>query len=197
MAWKLTAIWSFASLLYIGVQSWMPSYLMKTYGVDLKQAGLATMLPNLIAFAGTNAVGLLLDKHGKGSERAFMVLGAFFSAVFLALMITTASIYLLLIYWTLLLLAFNFVYATVFAAPLRHFPGQLIGSATGLMNFGGQIGGSVAPAAMGALIATSGGSYVLAFCLLLGSALTSAVVAMSWQPAGDPAVLAVQPAAAR
>lgn len=196
MAWKLTAIWSFASLLYIGVQSWTPSYLMKTYGVDLKQAGLATMLPNLIAFAGTNAVGLLLDRHGKGRERTFMVLGAFFSAVFLALMITTASIYLLLIYWTLLL-AFNFVYATVFAAPLRHFPEQLIGSATGLMNFGGQIGGSAAPAAMGALIAATGGSYVLGFCLLLGSALTSAVVATSWQPAGNPAVLAVQPAAAR
>src|SRR6202167_153169 len=105
MAWKLTAIWSFTSLLYIGVQSWMPSYLMKTYGVDLKQAGLATMLPNLIAFAGTNVVGLLLDKYGKRYEKSFMVLGALFSAVFLALMMTTASIYLLLIYWTLLLLA--------------------------------------------------------------------------------------------
>ena len=37
------------------------------------------------------------------------MLGAFFSAVFLALMITTASIYLLLIYWTLLLLALPYL----------------------------------------------------------------------------------------
>jgi MFS family permease len=197
MAWKLTAIWSFTSLLYIGVQSWMPSYLMKAYGVDLKQAGLATMLPNLIAFAGTNVVGLLLDKHGNGREKTFMVLGAFFSAIFLALMITTASLTLLLIYWTLLLLAFNFVYATVFAAPLRHFPEKLIGSATGLMNFGGQIGGSVAPAAMGALIAATGGSYLPAFSLLLASAITAALVAMNWRPAEDRDALAVQPAAAR
>jgi len=174
----------------------MPSYLIKTWGVDLKQVGLATMLPNLIAFAGTNVVGLLLDKHGKGRERLFMVLGAFFSAVFLALMMTTASIYLLLVYWTLLLLAFNFVYATVFAAPLRHFPEHLIGSATGLMNFGGQIGGSVAPVAMGALIAATGGSYLAAFCLLLVSAVMSAVIATGWRPAGDPAV-AVQLAGAQ
>ena len=194
MAWKLTAIWSFTSLLYIGVQSWMPSYLMATYGIDLKQVGLATMIPNLIAFAGTNIVGLLLDKHGKERERSFMVLGAFFSAVFLALMMTTASLSLLLVYWTLLLLlAFNFVYATVFAAPLRHFPEHLIGSTTGLMNFGGQIGGSVAPAAMGALIAASGGSYLVAFCLLLASAVISAVVALIWRPTGGP-VYAVQPA---
>ncbi len=196
MAWKLTAIWSFTSLLYIGVQSWMPSYLMKTYGIDLKQVGLATMLPNLIAFAGTNVVGLLLDKHGKGRERMFMVFGAFFSAVFLALMITTASIYLLLVYWTLLLLAFNFVYATVFAAPLRHFPESSIGSTTGLMNFGGQIGGSVAPAAMGAMIAASGGSYLAAFYLLLASAVTSAVVALYWRATGD-AVSVIQPEGVR
>ena len=188
MAWKLTAIWSFTSLLYVGVQSWMPSYLMKTYGIGLEQVGLATMIPNLIAFAGTNLVGLLLDKHGKGRERMFMVLGAFFSAVFLALMMTTTTIYLLLIYWTLLLLAFNFVYATVFAAPLRHFPEHLIGSATGLMNFGGQIGGSIAPVAMGALIAATGDSYLAAFCLLLASAITSAVIATTWRPAGDPVV---------
>ena len=188
MAWKLTAIWSFTSLLYVGVQSWMPSYLMKTYGIGLEQVGLATMIPNLIAFAGTNLVGLLLDKHGKGRERMFMVLGAFFSALFLALMMTTTTIYLLLIYWTLLLLAFNFVYATVFAAPLRHFPEHLIGSATGLMNFGGQIGGSIAPVAMGALIAATGDSYLAAFCLLLASAITSAVIATTWRPAGDPVV---------
>jgi MFS family permease len=191
MAWKLTAIWSFTSLLYIGVQSWMPSYLMKTFGVDLKQIGLAAMIPNLIAFAGTNVVGLLLDKYGKEHERTFMVLGAILSAIFLALMMTTASIYLLLVYWTLLLLAFNFVYATVFAAPLRHFPEHLIGCATGLMNFGGQIGGSVAPVAMGALIASSGGSYLAAFCLLLASAVTSAVIATTWRPAADP-VFAMQ-----
>ena len=196
MAWKLTAIWSLTSLLYIGVQSWMPSYLMHTYGIDLKQVGLATMIPNLIAFAGTNVVGLLLDKHGKDRERIFMVLGAFFSAVFLALIMTTASIYLVLVYWTLLLLAFNFVYATVFAAPLRHFPEHLIGSATGLMNFGGQIGGSIAPAAMGALIAATGGSYLAAFCLLLASAVVSAVVATTWRPTGDPTV-AVQLAGAK
>jgi hypothetical protein len=75
-----------------------------------------------------------------------MVLGALFSAVFLALMITTASIDLPLIYWTLLLLAFNFVYAMVFAVPLWHFPELLIASATVhrariccLMNFGAQL----------------------------------------------------------
>ena len=188
MAWKLTAIWFFTSMLYVGVQSWMPSYLMKTYRIDLLHIGLAATVPNLIAFAGTNVVGVLLDKHGNGRERMFMLLGALFGAVFFALMITTTSIALLVVYWTLFLLAFNFVYATVFSAPLRHFPEHLIGSATGLMNFGGQLGNSIAPVAMGALIVASGGSYLAAFWLLLVSGVLATLVSATWNPARAVAV---------
>jgi len=182
MAWKLTAIWFFTSTLYIGMSSWMPSYLLKTYKIDLVHIGLAATVPYLIAFAGTNLVGALLDKYGQNRERAFMVLGALCCAGSLALMISTTSIVFLEVYWTLTLLAFNFVYATVFTAPLKHFPEHLIGSATGLMNFGGQIAGSITPVAMGALIAAFGGSYFNAFWLLVGSAVLAALVALSWRP---------------
>ena len=181
MAWKLTLIWFFVSILYTGVQTWMPSYLLKTYKIDLLHIGLAVTVPNLIAFAGTNYVGMLLDRHGKEYEKRFLVFGALMSGVFLALMVTTTLIWLLLVYWTLFLLSFNFVYATVFAAPLRHFPEHLVGSATGLMNFGGQMGGSIAPVAMGALIASSGGSFFAAFWLLLGAGALAVLVSSTWK----------------
>lgn len=181
MAWKLTLIWFFVSILYTGVQTWMPSYLLKTYKIDLLHIGLAVTVPNLIAFAGTNYVGMLLDRHGKEYEKRFLVFGALMSGVFLALMVTTTLIWLLLVYWTLFLLSFNFVYATVFAAPLRHFPEHLVGSATGLMNFGGQMGGSIAPIAMGALIASSGGSFFAAFWLLLGAGALAVLVSSTWR----------------
>jgi len=192
MAWKLTAIWFFTSMLYVGVQSWMPSYLMKTYGIDLLHISLAVTVPNLIAFAGTNVVGALLDKYGKSKERVFLMMGALMSAVFLALMITTTMISLLLIYWTLFSLSFNFVYATVFSAPLRHFPEHLVGSATGLMNFGGQIAGSIAPVAMGTLIAAFNGSFFAAFWLLLIAAILAVLVASTWSPANEPPLPSLQ-----
>ena len=192
MAWKLTAIWFFTSMLYVGVQSWMPSYLMKTYGIDLLHISLAVTVPNLIAFAGTNVVGALLDKYGRNKERMFLMMGALMSAVFLALMITTTLISLLLIYWTLFSLSFNFVYATVFSAPLRHFPEHLVGSATGLMNFGGQIAGSIAPVAMGTLIAAFNGSFFAAFWLLLIAAILAVLVASTWSPANEPALPSLQ-----
>jgi ACS family hexuronate transporter-like MFS transporter len=185
MAWKLTLIWFFISILYTGVQSWMPTYLLKTYKIDLLHVGLAVTVPNLIAFSGTNFVGALLDRYGKTYEKRFLMLGALFSAVFLALMITTTTIWLLLGYWTLLSLSFNFVYATVFAAPLRHFPEHLVGSATGLMNFGGQMGGTIAPVAMGALILGFGGSFFAAFWLLIGAGILAVVVSATWRVTSD------------
>ena len=178
---KLTFIWFGTSIVYIGMISWMPSYLLKAYRIDLLHVGIASTIPYLIAFLGTNVVGWLLDSHGKGREKHFMMAGALGSAVFLALMISTTSITLLVAYWTLCLLSFNFVYATVFSIPLKYLPEHLIGSATGLMNFGGQIAGSLAPSVMGALIVEFHGSYLVALSFLVSSALLAFIVAITWR----------------
>lgn len=180
-ALKLTFIWFGTSIVYIGMVSWMPSYLLKVYHIDLLHIGMASTIPYLIAFLGTNAVGWLLDRYGKDREKLFMMAGALGSAVFLALMISTTSIILLVAYWTLCLLSFNFVYATVFTIPLKYFPEHLIGSATGLMNFGGQLAGSLAPFVMGTLIVMFHGSYFAALSFLVASALLSFIVSVSWR----------------
>jgi ACS family hexuronate transporter-like MFS transporter len=180
-ALKVTLIWFGTSNVYIGMVSWMPSYLLKVYHIDLLHIGIASTIPYLIAFLGTNVVGWLLDRHGKEREKLFMMGGALGSALFLALMISTTSIALLVVFWTLCLLSFNFVYATVFAIPLRHFPEHLIGSATGLMNFGGQIAGLLAPFVMGTLIVVFHGSYMVALSFLVASALFAFLVAITWR----------------
>jgi ACS family hexuronate transporter-like MFS transporter len=106
--------------------------------------------------------------------------------VFFALMITTTVIGLLLAYWTLFLLSFNFVYATVFAAPLRHVPAHLIGSTSGLMNFGGQMGNTITPVATGALIAASGGAFFSAFWLMIGAGVLAVTAAATWKVSAEP-----------
>lgn len=188
-ALKLTVIWFSTSIVYIGMISWMPSYLMKQYQIDLLHIGLASAVPYLIAFLGTNSVGWLLDKAGQGREKHFMIGGSLGCAAFLSLMITTTSITLLVVYWTLCLLSFNFVYATVFSVPLKHFRSNLIGSATGLMNFGGQMAGSIAPIVMGSLIVAFGGTYLAAFWFLVAAAVVAFLVSLTWRnPASIPNV---------
>jgi MFS family permease len=180
-ALKLSAIWFCASMLSIGMNSWMPSYLSKTYHIDLLQVGLVSAVPYLLGFAGTNVVGWMLDKFGQGREKYFMCFGALGCAVLMSLMITTDSIVLLVICWTLCMLSYNFVYATVFTIPLKRFRHDQIGSATGLMNFGGQLGGTIAPVLMGTLIVTFNGSYLAAFGFLICSSLIAMIIALFWK----------------
>lgn len=179
--WKIVLIWFFGNITALGLQSWMPSYLAKTHKIDILHIGLASAVPYLISFAGFNGVGWLLDKVGQGREALFMAGGALVSAIALALMLSTQSLGLLLAYWTLGMVAYNFVYATVFAIPLKYVPPDMVGSATGIVNFGGQMAGVVAPSTMGLLIAHYDGSFVPAFVFLLCSGLVAAGIAASWR----------------
>ncbi|MBN3804370.1 MFS transporter [Paraburkholderia sp. Ac-20336] len=185
LAWKLTAVWFFTSALHVGVQSWMPTYLMTNYHISLKQAGFALVVPNLLAFIGANAVGFLLDKLDRRFEKGCLVVGSALSTVFLVLMITTTQVWLLITYWTLFSLSFNLVYATVFATPLRRVPEHLIGSTSGLMNFGGQMANSIFPVTMGALITASGGAFFSAFYLLIAVGVLSIVASLMFKVPND------------
>jgi hypothetical protein len=127
-----------------------------------------------------------------------MVLGALFSAVFLALMITTgldrpaADLLGAALAGIQLCLCYGFC-STALAFPRA--PDRECHSASGQNLLPDEFRRSVASTAMGVLIAAIVGSYMMAFCLLPASALTSAVVVMSWRPAGQSAFV-VQPAGA-
>jgi nitrate/nitrite transporter NarK len=97
------------------------------------------------------------------------------------MMMTTTKIEYLVFYWTLCLISFDFVYASVFSAPLKYFHTSMVGSVTGFMNFGGQLAGSVAPVVMGSLILTFGGSYQAAFWFLVASAFVAFMVSLTWK----------------
>lgn len=177
MTWRVGLIWFCSSTLFLGLQSWMPSYLLKVRGIDIQHIGIASMIPYIAAFFATNTVGHVIDKAGAHRSKPLMACGALLCALFLILMMTTSSLPLLVFYWTLCICAFTMVYATVFTVPLKYFPNDKVGSATGLINFGGQMAGFIAPVIMGHLIGAFNGSYVGAFSYLVLSAAIACVIA--------------------
>jgi nitrate/nitrite transporter NarK len=96
-------------------------------------------------------------------------------------MLWTQSLRLRLACWTLGMVAYDFVHATVFAMPLKYVPPDMVGSATGIASFGGQMAGVVAPSTMGLLIAHCDGSFVPAFVFLLCSGIVATGIAASWR----------------
>ncbi|NVL34661.1 MFS transporter [Pseudomonas syringae pv. actinidiae] len=180
-ALKLSAIWFSSTLLSIGMLSWMPSFLIKQFNVDLLHAGLASAVPYLVAFLSTNFAGWMLDKVGGKYEKHFMAFGALGCALFLSLMITTTSMALSILYWSFCLISFNFIYSTVFSVPLKRFDSAVIGSATGLVNFFGQVGAALAPTIMGSMIVAFNGSYFAAFWFLVACAFVAFFLALTWK----------------
>jgi nitrate/nitrite transporter NarK len=104
----------------------------------------------------------------------------------LAVMMSTSSLAVLMACWVLSTLSYNFVYATVFAVPLKRLPDAMVGSATGLVNFGGQMAGAIGPAAMGLLISRDGQSFQLAFLFLLATGVAAFLVSLTWRPTDSP-----------
>lgn len=178
---KTMVIFFFANIVYVALISWMPAFLIKTRHIDILHAGLASSVPYLIAFGSLNVVGWMLDKVGRGRERQFMVWGGIAMLIFLASMALAESLPALLTLWTLSLVGYTVVYGTVFAIPLKHIQEASIGTAAGIINFGGQVAASIAPAMVGFLVDLTPGSYLGAYAALLIAALGVVLVSLTWR----------------
>jgi MFS family permease len=179
---KTTLIYFFSNTVLIGLISWMPSFLVKTRHIDVVHVGFASAVPYVVAFISLNIVGWLLDKIGHGRERSFFAIGGFLVVLFLGLMTISASLTWVLTFWTLSMVGSTIVYGTVWAVPLTHLPDEMVGTGSGIINFGGQVAAAVAPATMGLLVGLSQGSFTPAFLFLLGSGVALIGVALTWRP---------------
>jgi MFS family permease len=180
---KTTLIYFFSNIVFVGLTSWMPSFLVKTRHIDMVHAGFASAVPYFLSFVSLNLVGWLLDKFGHGHERVFMVIGGFLTALFLGLMIVSDSLSAVLIFWTLSMVGFTIVYGTVWSIPLKHLPDKMVGTGSGIINFGGQVAAIISPVTMGLLMRMSHGSFIPAFVFLLGSGVALIVVGLTWRSA--------------
>ncbi|RAM63623.1 MFS transporter [Herbaspirillum rubrisubalbicans] len=178
---KTMLIFFFSNIVYVGLISWMPTFLVKTRDIDIVHVGAASAIPYLVAFATLNVVGWLLDKAGQGRDRLFMSVGATMVIVFLGLMAVATSLPWLLAFWTLSLVGYTAVYGTVFAIPLKHLPDESVGTASGIINFGGQVAAGIAPVVIGMLVTVGKGSFNLAFVFLLAAGVGALLLALSWK----------------
>lgn len=171
--------------------TWMPSYLRRTYGMDLHQVGLFSILPWLFAAILLLATGRLSDALLKrtGSLRIARSHPIWISQLLAALSIvpvilahseTVALIFVSLA--VALGMAANSAFYAVNAdlAPARS------GTALGLMDAFFAIAGFAAPAVTGWLV-TATGNFAAAFWLMAALALSSvAVVVLFHRPDRSP-----------
>ncbi|SIS13570.1 Sugar phosphate permease [Peribacillus simplex] len=179
LIWKLMIAAFFTNVVFWGLQSWLPSYWVKVKGMDMVSMGVYSSIPYILGFISFLLSGWVLDKFMVGREKYMFIIGAFFSAIFIYLMFNTQSIPLAFTYLTLSNVFLNAMNITVFVLPLKHIAEDSVGTATGIINTGAQIGSILTPTIMGFLINAFDQNYNVAFMFLVASSLAVLIVGIT------------------
>jgi sugar phosphate permease len=169
--WMLV-IFNSAALIYLwGLNSWLPTYLIKVRGFDPRHTSLYSFLPFFLMFLGEILAATVSDKIGR---RAIVCLVGLFgagAAMYVVSIVPDAQTAAILIavsafFWGSAL-------PPLFALSLQILPPRAVASGVGVFNGVGNIVGALSPVAIGALIAHTGsfhaGLMVLVGATILGS----------------------------
>lgn len=178
LMWKILLTWFGMGIVNKGLDAWMPAYLLTERHLDLKAVGLLTPLPFVAASISTALGGWILTHWFDGREKWLMAACCAISGFFLYEMYTAQTVGGVIAYQSVVYFFKSFVFAGVFALPARFLPTTLMGTGAGMVNFGGQVAGFVAPAVIGLLVSTTG-NYNAVFGFLIAAAGFALVTSLS------------------
>lgn len=107
--------------------------------------GILTPIPYLLATVATAIGGWVMTRFFREREKFLLIVSAALTAIFLFAMYESKTIGALIFFQSLVYFFKSFVLATVVALPNKILPGDQIGTGLGMINFGGQCAGFVAP----------------------------------------------------
>jgi len=174
--WQLLVVWFCLSCVNKGLDSWMPTYLLQQRGLDLKAVGLLTPIPFVLATISTAIGGWVMTTFFAEREKYLLIGSSLLTGIFLYAMYKSDTITSLIVYQSLVYFFKSFVLAAVIALPTKLLQDDQIGSGIGMVNFGGQSAGFVAPAVIG-FIVTGTGSFDAAFGFLVTMTALAVIVA--------------------
>lgn len=176
LLWQLLIVWFCLSCVNKGLDSWMPTYLLQQRGLDLKAVGLLTPIPFVLATISTAIGGWVMTTFFAEREKYLLIGSSLLTGIFLYAMYKSDTIASLIVYQSLVYFFKSFVLASVVALPTKLLRDDQIGSGIGMVNFGGQSAGFIAPAVIG-FIVTGTGSFDAAFGFLVTMTALAVIVA--------------------
>ncbi|PMS31624.1 ACS family D-galactonate transporter-like MFS transporter [Trinickia symbiotica] len=155
--------------LYYGLLTWMPTYLHKAHGMDLRQMGDASFVIFLCGFAGELVGGYIGDKWLASGASPNLVMRVLFGvagivatvAVFSVAYARSASVVVILLSVTLFFLRWGGLYWSI---PAMLASRTKVGTLGGLLNFGGNLGGMIIPIVVGAIVEYTGSYFLALMC---------------------------------
>ncbi|MCO4892802.1 MFS transporter [Cupriavidus sp. WGtm5] len=185
--WCMAIGWMCFNTVFYGLLTWMPNYLNKVHGFDIKQMGGASFIIFFSGFVGELIGGWIADKWKEAGGRPNLVMRTLFG---IAAVVATASIFsvayvtdpvvvVVLLSSTLFFLRWCGLFWCV---PSMLGTRNKVGFLGGVMNLGGNIGGISVPIIVGMIVQFTG-SYFLAlmFFAAAGVGLLLASTAIDYE----------------
>lgn len=178
--WLSFLAYFFFNIAFWGFLGWMPSYLSEARGITLSKLGFDASYPYILGFFGLVLLGWLGNKILFNYRAALIAVSYLLSGIFLytAYNAHTASgsVFSLSIAGFFLYGGFG----PIWAVALDLIPDNLRATLTGFVNFGGQIGGFVAPITVGAIVSATK-SFNGGFLFMIGGLVLAAAVLLFLQ----------------
>ena len=172
--WKLAGLWCVLNIVNYGLITWVPSYLMEVRKVALADTGILASIPMLITILTTWLGGWLFDRYFHNRTRWFIIPIWATTGILLVLMIMAKSTLTFTLFVTLANGVSCLATMAIFGIPLRVLPRDRTGTATGLINVGGQIAGAASPLIMGLL--ADAYSFTAAFGFLVVGTIVGVII---------------------
>lgn len=176
--WQMAVIWFLFDITFWGFTTWLPSYLIEARGLTLAKTGLLAALPFLFGTAGTLCGGWASDKFKNGRTWIYAV-ASVIAAGLLYLTFKTEELTPAMAFQCISAFFMFFAMGVFWGILMDAISKNIMGTASGIVNFGGQMAGVVSPPVMGYLIQSSGGNYGSAFMFMVAALIVSAIVTLT------------------
>ncbi|MDR5758755.1 MFS transporter [Caballeronia sp. LZ035] len=182
--WGMCASHTCTNLIFFGLMTWLPTYLYKAHGFDLKSLGGATFIIFFAGFVGEVIAGSLADKWkaaGGSSNlvyRSMMMVGAFAVAVSMLGVANVRSPFAVVSLLSVALFFLRWCGGCNWATPAMLATRARTGTLNGIMNFVGNIAGIFVPIFIGYIVQTTG-SYFLALMFFVAVAVFQMLVVLA------------------
>lgn len=156
----------------------MPTYLIAERGINLKAVGYVTPIPFMASFLSTAGCGWLMNKYFDKKEQYMIAICAVMTAIFLYLMYNAETLFWVVVFQCGVYFFKACILGSAVAIVLKIVTGSIAGSASTLVNMGGQVAGFISPVIMGYLVSAFNGSFNAVFYYLIAAAALCAVSAL-------------------
>lgn len=179
MVWQFVIIAFGISMVNKGLDSWMPTYLLKVRHINLKSISYLVPLPFIAAGIGAFSSGWIMDKFFKNREKLIIAVSSLLTTIFVFEMYNSKTLTSVIIFEVITYFFKSITFASTYSLFSKIITQDNYGSSMGVLNFGGQLAGFVAPLAMGFLVDMFNGSYNAAFLFLVFSVGIAFIVSLT------------------